>query len=174
MVYTDHKALIGKTKLTADSKRTVRLWLELAGFDVMIKHKAGTEMAAADALSRHVACAAMTDIHCTEIMECHVELEHRSWKATYEVLKRSRSLQWMRQEIWRLVRACPTCIQYKILATKIGSKLTPIETTAPKQMLCIDNLGPLEISSENYRYCSVGIAHLSTAATATPIVVINY
>jgi RNase H-like domain found in reverse transcriptase/Integrase zinc binding domain len=131
VVYTDHKALIGKTKLTEDSKRIVRLWLKLAEFDVTIRHKAGTEMAAADALSRHVAFAALTDIHSTDIMECHVELGHRSWKVTYEVLKRSRSWQGMRQEVWRVVRACPTCIRFNILTTIIGNKITPIETTAP-------------------------------------------
>jgi Integrase zinc binding domain len=128
-----------KTKLTEDSKHTVRSWLELAAFDVTIKDKAGIEMAAADALSRHVACTPLTDIHSTEKMECHVELGHRSWKATYRVLKRSRSLQGIWQEICRIVRACPTCIRYNIVTTRIGSKITPIETTAPKQMLCIDN-----------------------------------
>jgi RNase H-like domain found in reverse transcriptase len=55
LVYTDHKALIGKTKLTEHLKRTVCLSLKLAEFDVTIKHKAETKMAAADALSRHVA-----------------------------------------------------------------------------------------------------------------------
>jgi hypothetical protein len=103
VVFTDLKALVGKTKLTEDSKCTVRFWLKLAEFDVTIKHKAGIEMAAADALSRHVACAALTDVHSTEIIECHVESGHRSWKATYEVLKRSRPWQGMQQEIWRVV-----------------------------------------------------------------------
>jgi Integrase zinc binding domain len=151
-VFTDHKALIGKTKLTEDSRRTVCLWLYLAEFNVTIKHKAGIKMAAVDALIRNVACVALTDIHSTEILECHVEFGHRSRKATYVVLKRSRSWQGTQHEIWRVVRACPTCIRYNIVTTRIGSKITPIKTTAHKQMLCIDNWGPLEISSENYRY----------------------
>jgi hypothetical protein len=82
VVFTDHKALKGKTKLTKDSRRTVRLWLYLAEIDVTIKHKAGIKMAAADALIRNVACEALTDIHSTEILECHVKLGHRSRKAT--------------------------------------------------------------------------------------------
>jgi hypothetical protein len=43
----------------------------------MIWHKAGPEMAAADALSRHVTCAALTDTHSSEIMECQAESGHR-------------------------------------------------------------------------------------------------
>jgi RNase H-like domain found in reverse transcriptase len=108
LVYKDHKAPIGKTKLTEDSKRTVRLWLKLAEFNIAIKHRAGAEMAATDALSRHVACAAITDVHTTEIMECHDEFEHRSWKATNEVLKLSRSWKGMQQEIWGVVRVAVT------------------------------------------------------------------
>jgi hypothetical protein len=80
IVYTDHKALIGITTLTDDSKRTVHLWLKLAEFDMTIKHKARTQIAAADALSRHVAGAASTYIYSTEIIECHDELGHRSKK----------------------------------------------------------------------------------------------
>jgi RNase H-like domain found in reverse transcriptase len=91
VIYTDHKARIEKSKLNEDSKRIVHLWLKLAKFDATDKHKAKTEMAAADALSRPVACAALRDIHSTEIMKCHVELGHISRKATYEVLKRSMS-----------------------------------------------------------------------------------
>jgi RNase H-like domain found in reverse transcriptase len=148
-VYTDHKALIEKTTPTEDSKRTVRLWLKVAEFDRAINHKGGAEMAAPDAVSRHVARAAMTDVHSTEIMECLVELGHRSWKQTYEGFNPSRSLQGMWEEIWRVVRACSTCIRYNMVTTKIGNRIALIETTAPKQMLHTDNWGPLERSSGN-------------------------
>jgi hypothetical protein len=97
--YTDRKALMRKINLTEDSKRTVHLWLKLAEFDILIKHKARTEMAAGDALSRHIACSALINMHSTEIKEGHAELGQRSWNNTFEVLKKSRTWQGMQQEV---------------------------------------------------------------------------
>jgi RNase H-like domain found in reverse transcriptase len=62
-VFTDHKALIGRTKLSEQSKRIVRLWLKLSEFDMTVRHLAGVEMAAADALSRYVAGRATSEDH---------------------------------------------------------------------------------------------------------------
>jgi RNase H-like domain found in reverse transcriptase len=72
-VFTDHKAPIGRTKLSEESKRMVRLWLKLLKFDMTVKHLAGVEMAAADALGRYVAGAAMSEDHYAEIKESHIQ-----------------------------------------------------------------------------------------------------
>jgi RNase H-like domain found in reverse transcriptase len=76
-VFTDHKALIGRTKLSKESKRIVRLWLKLSEFDMTVKQLAGVEMAAADALSRYVAGAATSEDHSAEIKESHIQTGHR-------------------------------------------------------------------------------------------------
>jgi Integrase zinc binding domain len=69
-----------------------------------IRHLVGVEMAAADALSRYVAGAAASEDHSAEIKESHIQTGHRSWKATYELIQRTRSWPNMRQDIWRIVR----------------------------------------------------------------------
>jgi RNase H-like domain found in reverse transcriptase len=77
-VYTKHKALIKKTKLTEESKRVVKLWFKQAEFDLTIEDIAGTSMAAADALSQYVAGAAPINDYTNVIMSRHIELGHRS------------------------------------------------------------------------------------------------
>jgi hypothetical protein len=71
----DHKALIGKTKLSKDSKHTIHLWLKLANFDIASKHQAETEISAAAAQSGPVACATLTDIHFTEIQNIRLNYD---------------------------------------------------------------------------------------------------
>jgi RNase H-like domain found in reverse transcriptase/Reverse transcriptase (RNA-dependent DNA polymerase)/Integrase zinc binding domain/Integrase core domain len=172
-VFTDHKALIGRTKLSEEFKRVVRLWLKLAEFEMTLEHLAGVEMIAADALSRYVAGAATTVDHSDKIKEIHIQTGHRCWKATYELLKRTDSWPNMRQDVWRIVRTCPVCIRYNIETTKIGNKLSPIKTLRPKEMLCLDNWGPISTSSEGYKYCLVGIDHFSKAVTILPTAIMN-
>jgi hypothetical protein len=47
------------------------------------KSLAGVKMAAADALSRYVADAFVSEDHFPEIKDSHIYTGYRSWKATY-------------------------------------------------------------------------------------------
>lgn len=51
-VYTDHEALHGQLNLIDPTRRAIRLYFKLADYDITIKHKAGKQIAHADALSR--------------------------------------------------------------------------------------------------------------------------
>jgi hypothetical protein len=79
----------------------------------------------------------------------------------------------MQQEVWCVVITCPLYIRYNMVATNIGNRITSIETTEPTLMLGINNLGPLEISSENNGYCLVGFDHFTKAAAPMPVVAMN-
>jgi hypothetical protein len=79
------------------------VWLKLSEFDMTVKHLAGVEMAAADAFGRYVAGAAKSGDHSSEINESHIQTAQKSWKATYELMKGTRSWPNMRQDIWRIV-----------------------------------------------------------------------
>jgi hypothetical protein len=72
MVYTYHKAVNGKTKLTENFKCTEGSWLKIAEFDKRSKHKSGTKIVASVALSRQVACTALTDTDFSVIMKFHI------------------------------------------------------------------------------------------------------
>jgi Integrase zinc binding domain len=82
-----------------ESKRIVRLLLKLPELEITVKHSAGVKMAAADTLSRYVAGAARSEDLFTEIKESHIQTGHRSWNATYELMKRTCSCPNMQQDI---------------------------------------------------------------------------
>jgi Integrase zinc binding domain len=124
--------------LTKESKRLVRMWMKLQKFNIHIEHRAGADMTAADALCRFVAGAAPVEDRKILIMQRHEELGQRSWKTTYESLKTTHSWPRMRRLIWETIIKFSICNKYNIPTTRVGSKIRPIETSRPYELLCLD------------------------------------
>jgi RNase H-like domain found in reverse transcriptase/Integrase zinc binding domain len=160
-VFTDHKALIGRTRLTEESKRLVRMWMKLQKFNVHIEHKAGADMTSAEALSQFVARAAPVEDRKILIRQRHEELGHRSQKTTYESLKTTGPWLGMRKLIWETIIKFPICNKYNILTKCVGSKICPIETSRPNELIWQEIWGKVTLTPDRYGYCCVAIDHFS-------------
>lgn len=148
---TDHKALLGNTRLYPHTARLVHQFLKIASYDLRWFHVPGRFLLGPDALSRTntttVVAAILPSVPEDQrhkvILDCHHELGHANWKKVYDTLRQRTRWPRLRQTVWSVVSECAACRRYNYATTKIGGPLLPIWSSAPNQFLLLDLLPPL-------------------------------
>ena len=74
----------------------------------------------------------------------------------------------MAQDVKQFVKNCVICQKFSVSTSAPTKPVTPIQTTHPKELLCIDIVGPLPPCGSK-KFIIVAIDHYSKYAFAKPI-----
>lgn len=149
---TDHKALLGDTKLAYNTTRIVTLKMKLASFSFTWQHVPGRKMCIADALSRaiprHVVSAVQSVAKVTddEILQVHRDLGHPGWKKVWHHLGSGGLQPNVQQRCKQLVRGCKTCLTFNPPTRKVGGDNLPITSSGTNDLLLLDILNRVQVN----------------------------
>jgi hypothetical protein len=104
------------------------------------------------------------------IKEYHEKaLSHLDFKKTLEAIRERFMWPKMRQQIWDFVMSCKTCFQYNSPTVRRRSGIVnAIQTFEPRELLCVDFMGPLPTARFGDKYCLVAVDHYSKMGFAFP------
>jgi hypothetical protein len=94
-----------------------------------------------------------------------VALHHLGFKKTYDALCQRFYWPGMARDTKSFINECKVCQQFNTVPKKPVHSVTPIITTAPQEILCIDVMGPLPCSAGK-KFVLVAIDHHSKFAWA--------
>jgi transposase InsO family protein len=98
---------------------------------------------------------------------------HMGTRRTYDRIKRSFYWNTLHSDVRKYVESCVTCAQHKPRSTRAAGTLSPIQVSAPFELVGMDIMGPLPESVNGNRFIIVAVDYLTrwcevgTLATAT-------
>ena len=96
-------------------------------------------------------------------------LVHINWDRMYALVNKRFYWPTMFGDIKSYVKACLTCNRIKPTNPKSNGLLVPIRTSRPLEMVCVDILGPLTLSKNNYKYILTCVDHFTSWVEAIPL-----
>ena len=97
-------------------------------------------------------------------------LVHINWDRMYALVNKRFYWPTMFGDIKSYVKACLTCNRIKPTNPKSNGLLVPIRTSRPLEMVCVDILGPLTLSKNNYKYILTCVDHFTSWVEAILLV----